>query len=282
MYIFLSHSARDKIFVRRIADSLSFYGIPIFFDEREIKVGDNIPEKIYDGLERATHVIYVLSKNSIQSEWVKEELSVAKMKQMDKKGCHILPVLIDDVSPPSSISHIKYADFKNWKLKESYIQSLKELLIPLDVKAHYSSSVELLFFQKHLNYVTKLMAFASSASQTYFQLERLWFCLFKRDSFDARSWLYDTVTKTWDVEGLKQICHVFENEVAVLDSNAEKIQKVLDLCKLIENDYFFLISNTESDDAYYEKIWKAENSANELSAILYSIILELQGVMVSQ
>jgi hypothetical protein len=281
MYIFLSHSARDKQFVRLLADSLAFYGIPIFFDEREIKVGDNIPAKIYDGLERATHVIYVLSNNSIRSEWVKEELSVAKMRQMDKRGCRILPVLIDNVSPPSSISHIRYADFNNWELKEYYLQALQELLISLDLKPQYSSSTELHSFQKHLNHIVKIMAFSNSASQTYFQLERISFN-FRRQRGGTRHWFDESVSKTWDFEGFKQAFQALNDEFAALGSNSEKIRKVLDLCKTIENDYSFLIGGSDdTTDAYYERIWKAEISANELSAMLYSIILELQGMILS-
>src|SRR5260221_11281123 len=53
MYIFISYSSLDKSFVRRLADSLSFYDVPLFLDERHIEVGDNIKESIYRALERA-------------------------------------------------------------------------------------------------------------------------------------------------------------------------------------------------------------------------------------
>src|SRR5947208_1191173 len=97
MYVFISHPSLDKAFVNRLADSLAFYGIPVFLDERSIKVGDSIPGKIYAALERCSHVIYVLSVNSINSKWVNEELSVAKMKQLNSKDCNILPIAIDDM-----------------------------------------------------------------------------------------------------------------------------------------------------------------------------------------
>src|SRR5688572_20997404 len=97
MYIFISHSSVDKPFVRQLADSLAYYGVPLFLDEREIKIGDNIPAKLYSALDKATHVVYVLSSHSINSNWVKEEFSIAKKRQLDNQGCVLLPILLDDV-----------------------------------------------------------------------------------------------------------------------------------------------------------------------------------------
>jgi hypothetical protein len=202
------------------------------------------------------------------------------MRQMAKLECRILPILIDDVSPPASISHIKYANFKNWQLKEHYLEALQELLVSLEIKTHYSSSVELVLFQKNLHHLMTMMKFASSASQLYFQIERLWFSIFKRDPRETEFWLGETVYKTLEIDKFVESYQVFEKETADLKQNPEKIHKVLELCKTLENDYSFLLSSgTATPQSYYERIWKGEDSANELSALLYSITLELKGIV---
>ena len=51
MKIFLSHSSKDKEFVRKLADDLKTYGLSVWFDEWEIKVGDSITNKISQGID---------------------------------------------------------------------------------------------------------------------------------------------------------------------------------------------------------------------------------------
>ena len=279
MYIFLSHSARDKGFVRQLADSLNFYGIPTFFDEREIKIGDNIPAKIYNGLEKATHVIYVISNNSIQSEWVREELSVAKMRQMNKAGCSILPILLDDVSPPSSISHIKYANFKRWELKESYLTSLQELLESLEIRTHCSSSAELRFFQNNMHHLMMILRFSSTASQTYFQLERLYHYFFNRQYSTARWWVHETVNKTWELNKFMNTCQALEDEKNDIALDSEKLDKFFTLCRAIKDDYMFLDKSCDSSDLYYKRVLRAEVCATELTMFITSVMIELQSML---
>jgi len=75
--VFLSHSSQDKPFVRDLADALEAGGaIKVWLDEREIGYGDNIVVKIDDGLD-ADAVLLILSPDSVDSKWVKEEWPVA-------------------------------------------------------------------------------------------------------------------------------------------------------------------------------------------------------------
>ena len=51
--VFLSHSSRDKAVVRNIAERLRADGLRVWFDEWELKPGDNIPAKTEEGLEHS-------------------------------------------------------------------------------------------------------------------------------------------------------------------------------------------------------------------------------------
>lgn len=281
MYIFISHSSIDKPFVRQLAASLAYYGVPLFLDERDIKVGDNIPNKIYDALEKATHIIYVLSKSSITSNWVKEEFSIAKKKQLDKKGCLILPVLLDSIELPASIAHIKYADFRNWQVKESYLHAIQEVLVALDIKTEYVGPSELQMFRAHLPTLVTLKAMADAASQLYFQLERIFFVP-PYNSIDAISyWYAETIDKTWSIDSWQDAYKVLEGKSLKLGSKAKNVDKVIKLCKLIEDDYVYFYTKTSRNinkKDYHPRIDLAKKNADELSAKIYEIILEIDSL----
>ena len=63
----------------------------------EMFPGDNLVERIFEeGLGGADTVIVVVSRHSLKSSWVKEELSTAKVLQVEGR-CRLIPVIIDDV-----------------------------------------------------------------------------------------------------------------------------------------------------------------------------------------
>jgi hypothetical protein len=133
MRAFISYSNKDKAFARRLYESLTLAGVETFFDEKDIKVGDNIPRTIERGIEQASALIYVISSHSLQSEWVQEELSMAQVKAKTKQGFKILPVLIEPLQLGVGIAHIKYADFSGWEQNERFYQGFGELLGGLEV-----------------------------------------------------------------------------------------------------------------------------------------------------
>jgi len=279
MYVFISYSSHDRVFVRRLADSLAYYPVPLFLDEREIKVGNNIPSKVYDALEGATHVIFVLSNHSIDSKWAKEEMSVAKMRQLDNKGCHILPVLIDDVAPPASVAHVKYADFRHWEIKESYLQALQDLLTALAVEPSYASSAELRFLRQNLSELVKLLLVANTAMQEYHRLGEDWFEAFNGEPSNLARWLQFRVQRLWDWQGFLEAYRVFQEGYASIDTGADKISQVLSLCDRLQDDVSYWIGHRYKNDdkeVAGDMLWFQEGTARRLFALLYSMILELQ------
>lgn len=133
MNVFISYSSKDRDFVLRLYESLRLAKLEVFFDEKELRVGDDIPASLEAALTNATTVIYVMSSSSLKSKWVREELSIAKMRTASEEGLRILPVLIEDVDIPTGVSHIKYADFRNWENTEFYFKSLSVLFLGLGI-----------------------------------------------------------------------------------------------------------------------------------------------------
>ncbi len=69
---FISHSTKDKPFVRKLAADLVASGVKVWVDEQRILVGDSIPEKIAQGLAESDFFLIIVSGNSVNSAWVKK------------------------------------------------------------------------------------------------------------------------------------------------------------------------------------------------------------------
>jgi hypothetical protein len=107
--LFLSHSNVDKDrFVRPLADLLRSKGIDVWLDEVEMRPGDDIIQKMFEeGIGKADAVAIILSEASLQSRWVREELSVSVVRRVTH-STRLIPVVLDNVVPPVSLSHLLY------------------------------------------------------------------------------------------------------------------------------------------------------------------------------
>ena len=91
--VFISHNYKDKPMARRLADLLTNYGIKAWIDESEIKIGDSLIEKIRSGLDYMDYLVVLISKNSVESEWVKKELDIAMNREIEGKRVVTVPIL---------------------------------------------------------------------------------------------------------------------------------------------------------------------------------------------
>jgi hypothetical protein len=120
---FISHSTRDKPFVRKLAADLVASGVKVWLDEQQILVGDSIPEKIAQGLAESDFFLLVVSANSVNSAWVQKELSSALVHEIERRKVTVLPIKLDGVDMPNTIHDKLYADFSR-----SYEDGLSKLL----------------------------------------------------------------------------------------------------------------------------------------------------------
>jgi len=75
MKVFISHSSIDKAFASRLAEVLRANGISVWIDEMSLNLGDNIIQKIEEGIRSSDVIIAVLSKNYVSSKWAMQELA---------------------------------------------------------------------------------------------------------------------------------------------------------------------------------------------------------------
>jgi hypothetical protein len=110
VHVFICHASEDKPVAREVASSLKKLGAEVWLDEWEIRVGESIVQKIGDALGKVSHLIVLLSQNSVVKPWVQKEFSSALMRQLSHKSIIVLPLRLDDCSIPPILADIKYAD----------------------------------------------------------------------------------------------------------------------------------------------------------------------------
>ncbi|MGI6656953.1 MAG: toll/interleukin-1 receptor domain-containing protein [Desulfobulbus sp.] len=87
MRIFISYSHQDKPTVDLIANRLMQAGHEVWIDYLTIRPGDNIVEKINEGIGSAEAILIVVSANALRSEWVSLEYShfaLSKVSQVSE------------------------------------------------------------------------------------------------------------------------------------------------------------------------------------------------------
>lgn len=105
---FVSHATEDKDrFVIRFATELRSRGVDAWVDEWEIRAGDSLVDKVFaHGIDRVSVFIVVLSEISITKPWVREELDAGMVRRIGA-GTKVIPVLLDEVSVPAALQHLR-------------------------------------------------------------------------------------------------------------------------------------------------------------------------------
>lgn len=75
--VFLSHSSRNRGFVKRLAGNLRRHGIGVWYSEKHIVGAQQWHDQIGASLRRCDWFLLVLSPHSVKSRWVKHELLYA-------------------------------------------------------------------------------------------------------------------------------------------------------------------------------------------------------------
>lgn len=137
--LFISHSSKDKFFVRNLAEKLVSEGVKVWIDEAEIKVGDSLLQKISEGIKDSDYLVIVLSQSSVNSNWVQKELQMAMTKEMMGNRI-ILPILIESCEIPIFLNDKLYADFTH---PDKFKNSFRQLLSAIGISKEKEKTVVL-------------------------------------------------------------------------------------------------------------------------------------------
>ena len=81
-------------------------------DRWELALGDSLTEKIEGALTSADAILVILSKNSVESQWCKRELSAGLMRELEERKVLVMPCVIDDCKAPLFLRDKLHADFR--------------------------------------------------------------------------------------------------------------------------------------------------------------------------
>ena len=132
---FISYSSKDDEFAKRLHADLQAEGVRCWFAPEDLKIGDRFRARIDEAIRTYDKLVLILSRNSMQSEWVESEVEAALERERRTKRTVLFPIRIDDAIQRSRKAwaadirrkrHI--GDFTDWKDHDAYKEAFDRLL----------------------------------------------------------------------------------------------------------------------------------------------------------
>jgi hypothetical protein len=137
---FISYSAKDQVFADRLHADLQNKGVRCWFAPHDLPIGAKTWDAIDEAIRLRDKLLLILSKASIASEWVEDEVNKAYAEELSRKETVLFPIRIDNTvistEEPWAIKlrdQRNIGDFRQWKKPAEYQRSLDRLL--RDLKA---------------------------------------------------------------------------------------------------------------------------------------------------
>ena len=129
--LFLSHNRANKRWVAELATRIEQVEwqrrrLCVFFDEWDIRPGENIPIALEKAIPASRKIGLVLSPAATQSPWVELERTIVTVLDPSNRQQRLLPILLqgpDDVVPPLA-RPLKYIDFRDPKVFNTSFNTL--------------------------------------------------------------------------------------------------------------------------------------------------------------
>lgn len=110
--VFISYSHDDKAVAVALHEQLQQRGLQAWIDERELRVGDSIIERVATAVADADFFLALVSPASIKSKWCRKELHLAITGELGREGVTVVPVRIGGVQMPDTLKDVLYLDLE--------------------------------------------------------------------------------------------------------------------------------------------------------------------------
>ncbi|MBW4466610.1 MAG: TIR domain-containing protein [Pegethrix bostrychoides GSE-TBD4-15B] len=111
--VFISYSRRDKPLVERLTQALKQHQVQVWIDWERIPVAAPWREKLTEGIQDADSLLFVMSQNSVASDYCREEI-----KQADQDNKRIISAVLDSSYDREQVP--KAARERNWIYLNKY------------------------------------------------------------------------------------------------------------------------------------------------------------------
>lgn len=277
--LFISYSSEDRYTVWPLVDNLEHrLHTRCWIDKEKIKVGEDFVNAIYEGIDNADAVLFMLSDNSIASEWTRKEIDHAC-----ETGKRIIPLVIDGKGlrdwASDVFGRIDYVDVNKPEKIDKLVMNLKEWYPNIENTAYLKMSRDYLKdHSKETSYAVRYLSFDDEYSDmrvvslTGQDVEKIRECvsLASRDRDlntlvqENHPEVYEKIKPQYDwlkvvkVDDLDKHMIFVNCDVAVFDDGVAKDPKRLKVP----------VSMTAEE---YEKLlaWKLEWRERELDSIIY-------------
>ena len=137
---FISYASKDQAFAERLYADLQNKGVRCWFAPEDMKIGDPLRLRIDETIRVYDKLLLVLSKTSVTSQWVEQEVETALARERQQGTTILFPVRIDntvmaiETGWPALIRNTRnIGDFRRWKTHDVYQKAFDRLL--RDLKA---------------------------------------------------------------------------------------------------------------------------------------------------
>jgi hypothetical protein len=139
--IFLCYSERDQVFAEWLYKKLSAAGLRVWYDKKEITVGDSIPAHVSEGLRGSKLLIAVISEWALISHWVQNELEAKIIQQINTQKTLIMTIILEDANPanlPSLLAARRWIEFPRNGSDEQFnelLVGIRKHLLPQEAES---------------------------------------------------------------------------------------------------------------------------------------------------
>jgi hypothetical protein len=132
---FISYSSKDQQFADKLHSDLRNNGVSCWFAPEDLKIGEKIRTRIDESIRLHDKLLLVLSRSSVTSQWVEQEVEIALAKEREQERVVLFPIRVDDTVMkinsgwPALIRNTRnIGDFKKWKNVDSYQKAFERLV----------------------------------------------------------------------------------------------------------------------------------------------------------
>lgn len=140
---FISHSSMDIEFVEKLNETLRLSGVHVWYAPEDLLPGKKLHDQIKKAIKSFDRFLIILSKNSMESDWVTTEIRDARKREKDENRQVLFPVSLVPIKDIKKwecfdadsgrdlaveIREYFIPDFSEWKNEKIYKKCVNKLL----------------------------------------------------------------------------------------------------------------------------------------------------------